>query len=141
MFSQPPQQRRCAQPQQTLEGSYCGTFGCEKITPDILHVPLDLTVRGDAARFARPCFNLTGTRVIGSELAFGNVEPDGKLHLTSEWYFRGVTLTGDYTGTLTPRGGTLSGTQTWRGPDGAGGSRQCTVALVETPKAPRVGGE
>jgi hypothetical protein len=96
--------RRCAQSQQTLEGSYCGTFGCEKITPDILHVPLDLTVRGDAARFARPCFNLTGTRVIGSELAFGNVEPDGKLHLTSEWYFRGVTLTGDYTGTLTPRG-------------------------------------
>jgi hypothetical protein len=128
---------------QTLEGSYRGTFVCEKIkvTPDILHVPLDLTVRGDAMQFARPRFNLAGTRVIGSELAFGNVEPDGKLHLTSEWYFGGVTLSGDYTGTLTPRGGTLTGTQTWRGPDGAGGSRQCTAALVEAPKAQRLGAE
>jgi hypothetical protein len=61
--------------------------------------------------------------------------------LTSEWCFRGVTLTGEYTGTITLRGGTLTGTQTWRGPDGAGGSRQCTVALVEAPKAPRVGAE
>jgi nitrous oxidase accessory protein NosD len=58
---------------QTLEGSYRGTFVCEKIkvTPDILYVPLDRTVRGDAVQFARPRFNLTGTRVIGSELAFG----------------------------------------------------------------------
>jgi hypothetical protein len=112
-------------------------FVCEKLkaAADILHVPLDLTVRGDSVQFARPRFNLDGTRVIGSELAFGNIETDGKVHLTSEWYFRGVTLTGDYSGTLTPGGGTLTGKQTWRGPEGASGSRHCTAALVAAPKA------
>lgn len=71
---------------ETVAGSFRGMFVCEKLkgAADILHVPLDLTVRGDSVQFARPRFNLDGTRVIGSELAFGNIETDGKVHLTSE---------------------------------------------------------
>jgi hypothetical protein len=122
---------------QTLEGTYRGMFVCEQIkgAPDILHVPLDLAVRGNNVQFARPRFNLLGTRVVGSELGFGTVDADGKLHVTSEWVFRGLNLSGDYSGTLTATGGALTGTQTWRGQEGIHGSRTCVAALVPAPKA------
>src|ERR1700676_669845 len=126
-----------ADPQAT-EGRYRGMIVCEKMadTPntDILHVPLDLIVRGGNVQFARPTFNPTVTRVTGSELGIGTIEPDGKLHLTSEWNFRGVGFQGDYSGTLTAAGGTISGTQTWHGPNGIDGSRSCHAALVPAPK-------
>jgi hypothetical protein len=102
---------------------------------DILHVPLDLAIRGSEVQFARPLFNLRGTRVVGSELGVGTTDPDGKVHLTSAWVFRGVAMKGDYSGTLTPAGGTLVGTQTWHGRDSIHGSRTCAAALVAAPKA------
>jgi hypothetical protein len=128
---------------QGLEGAYRGMFVCEQIrgSVDILHVPLDLAVRGSDVQFARPLFNLAGTRVVGSELGVGTVDGDGKLHLTSAWDSRGIAVKGDYSGTLTPTGGTLTGTQNWRGRDGIHGSRTCTGALVPAPKAQEAASE
>ncbi len=122
---------------QPLEATYRGMFVCEQFqgSPDILHVPLDLAVRGGNVQFARPLFNWNGTRVLGSELGSGTVDSDGKLHLTSEWDARGVTFQGNYNGTLTPTGGTVTGTQSWRGPEGKNGSRTCTAAFVTAPQA------
>jgi hypothetical protein len=123
--------------QQSIEGRYRGMIVCEKMpaTPDILHVPLDLVVRGGNVQFARPTFNLRGTRVTGSELDSGTVGVDGKLQLTSEWNFRSVDFQGEYLGTLTATGGTMTGTQTWHGPNGIAGNRHCQAALVPTPRA------
>lgn len=122
---------------QSLDGSYRGTFVCEQFkgSPDILRVPLDLTIRGNDVHFARPRFNVLGTRVVGSELASGTVDPDGKVHVTSDWIFRRVDMRGDYSGNLTATGGTLSGTQTWQGPNGINGGRKCVAALVPAPKS------
>jgi hypothetical protein len=112
--------------------AYRGTFVCEKApgSVDILHVPADLAIRGDQVQFARPLFNLRGTRVLGSEMAAGPIDADGSVHLTSTWDIRGITVHGDYAGTLTPNGGTLTGTQSWRGLDGQAHSRTCQAALV-----------
>jgi len=117
---------------QDLAGVYRGMFVCEKVpgAVDILHVPVDMKLRGDNIQFARPLFNLQGTRVLGSELGDGKIEPAGKVHLTSEWQFRGIEVHGDYSGMLTPAGGTLTGTQSWQGPDGEARSRTCQVAVV-----------
>jgi hypothetical protein len=121
---------------QILEGKFRGMYVCEKLptTRDILRAPLDLVVDSGSVLFVRPLFNLDGTRVVGSELGRGTIN-DGKMHLTSEWSYLGNIAQGDYSGTLTSAGGTLTGTQTWRGPDGAGSvSRTCTAALVPAPK-------
>lgn len=121
---------------QTPDRAYRGMLLCEKMraSPDILHVPLDLIVRGNDVQFARPIFNFNGQRVLGSELGIGTVDGGGKVHLTSSWYFRGVIYSGDYTGMLHGGGGTMSGTQSWAGPNG-GGSRTCTAALVLAPQS------
>ena len=121
---------------QALDGAYRGTIVCEKIkaAPGILRVPLDLAVRGGDVQFARPTFNLKGTRVTGSELGSGTIDADGKLHLTSSWVFGNIGFQGDYSDTLSASGGTFSGTQSWRGPDGMNGSRACNAALVPAPK-------
>ena len=121
---------------QALDGAYRGTIVCERIkaTPGILRVPLDLAVRGGNVQFARPTFNLKGTRVTGSELGSGTIDADGKLHLTSSWVFGNIGFQGDYSGTLSASGGTFSGRQSWRGPDGLDGSRACHAALVPAPK-------
>jgi hypothetical protein len=122
---------------QALEGKFRGMYVCEKLpmTLDILRAPLDLVIDGVGVQFARPLFNLDGTRVVGSELRRGTINGDGGLHLTSEWSYLGNTAQGDYSGTLTSTGGTLVGTQTWSGPDGAVPIRRtCTAALVPAPK-------
>ncbi len=43
---------------------------CEKmkVSPDILHVPFDLAVRGDVVQSARPIFDWSGRRIVGNEL-------------------------------------------------------------------------
>jgi hypothetical protein len=118
---------------QSLDGTFRGTYVCERLqtTRDILRVPLDLVIHGDAVQFSRPLLNLNGSRVRGSEMATGTIDADGRLHLRSRWTYLGNTADGEYTGTLTPRGGTLTGTQTWTGPgDGAPVVRTCTAALV-----------
>ncbi len=99
----------------------------------ILRAPLDLIIRGDTVQFARPLFNLGGTRVLGSELANGTIDGDGRVHLTSTWSYLGNIAEGEYDGILTAHGGTLTGTQTWRSPGPDAGppvSRPCTAALV-----------
>jgi len=122
---------------QALEGQFRGSYVCEKMpmTRDILRVPLDLAVRGNTVEFARPLFGLAGARVTGSELASGTIDADGKLHLKSQWTLLGNIAEGDYSGTLTPSGGTLTGTQIWRAPRGGDSiTRACTMALVPAPK-------
>jgi hypothetical protein len=110
-----------------------GMYVCEKLptTRDILLAPIDLVIKGDNVQFGRPLFNLNGTRVVGTEMAAGTINGDGQLHLTSEWNFLGNTANGDYSGSLTKTGGTMTGKQTWTGPGGATPVvRTCTVALV-----------
>ena len=121
---------------QTIEGKFRGAYVCEKLptTRDILRAPIDLVIKGQNVQFARPLFNLTGTRVVGTEMADGSINGDGQLHVTSEWSFLGNTAIGDYSGSLTKTGGTLTGRQTWTGPGGASPVvRSCTVALVPAP--------
>jgi hypothetical protein len=122
---------------QTVEGAFRGSYVCEKLptTPDVLRVPLDMVIRSNEVQFSRPLFNLNGTRVRGSEIALGTIDADSRLHLRSRWTYLNNTADGEYTGTLTPKGGTLTGTQTWTGP--AGGEpviRSCTAALVPAPR-------
>jgi hypothetical protein len=122
---------------QALEGKFRGMYVCEKLptTRDILRAPLDLVIDRGNVQFARPLFNLDGTRVVGSELGRGTINGDGDLHLTSEWSYLGITAQGDYSGTLKSTGGTLVGTQTWSSPEGTAPiSRTCTAALVPAPK-------
>lgn len=125
---------------QAVEGKFRGMYVCEKLptTRNILRAPLDLEVKGDSARFARPLFNLDGSRVVGNELASGTVDASGRLHLTSRWSYLGNTSNAEYNGTLTSTGGTLTGTQTWTGPGGGDPIRRtCTVAVVPaSAKAP-----
>lgn len=117
---------------QTVEGKFRGQYVCEKLptTRDILRVPIDLAVDGNKVEFARPLFNLKGNRVVGSELAAGTIDSNGQLHLTSHWSNVGNIADARYSGTLTPAGGTLTGTQTWSGPGANPVSRACTAALV-----------
>ncbi len=64
-------------------------------------------------------------------MADGTINADGQLHLTSEWSLLGNIANGDYSGSLTKTGGTLTGKQTWTGPQGGPPIvRTCTVALV-----------
>jgi hypothetical protein len=120
---------------QALEGKFRGTYVCEKLptTRDILRAPLDLVVHENIVQFARPLFNLDGTRVVGSELAAGNIDANGTAHLTSEWAFRGDTAEAEYNGTLTSAGGTLTGTQRWTRPGSGSLTRTCMAALVPAP--------
>jgi hypothetical protein len=101
---------------QSFDGTFRGSLVCEKApaAADMLSVPLDMNIRGNNVQFARPLFNLDGTRVIGSELGTGTIDPLGNLHLKSNWYRFGVTFDADYSGALTKTGGTFSGTQSWR---------------------------
>ena len=112
--------------------AFRGTMVCEQAfgAAGILRAPLDVVEHGGAVEFARPLFNLDGTRVLGSELGEGSIDADGKVHLTSSWPLGGVTMHGDYSGALGSDGGTLTGRQSWRGLDGETRSRVCQLALV-----------
>ena len=115
-----------------LDGTYRGMYVCEtpQTARDILHAPLDLTVHDGNVLFARPLFNFNATRVVGSEIASGTIDRDGKLHASSTWKNGGLAFRGEYSGTLTPGGGTFMGTQSWRGGQVGGGNRTCTAAVV-----------
>jgi hypothetical protein len=121
---------------QALEGKFRGQYVCEKLptTRGILRVPIDLAIDGNKVQFARPLFNLRGARVVGSEMATGTIDPDGQVRLTSQWNYLGNNADAQYSGTLTPTGGTLTGTQTWSGPGADAVSRNCTAALVPAPR-------
>ena len=119
------------------EQKFRGWYVCEQLpaTRNILLAPLDLVLRDGEAEFARPLFNLNGPRVVGSELAAGPVDADGSLHVESRWSLLGNSAAGEYRGRLTPSGGTLSGTQTWTGPQTGGQPviRTCFIAVVPAP--------
>lgn len=120
-------------PPQALEGKFRGGYVCAKLptTRGVLRAPLDLVIRDGKVQLARPLFNLDGTRFLGTELGSGGIDADGRLHVTSTWTYLGNTARGEYSGTLTPHGGTLTGTQTWQGPDGTGSlTRPCAAAVV-----------
>ncbi len=125
-----------AQDAQVTKGPFRGVMVCEKMpySPDILRVPLDLRIDDKAVQYARPIFNWNGARVLGSELGNGTLEADGKIRLAATWAIRGVDYRAEYNGTLTATGGTLSGTQSWRGGRGANGSRSCNIAVVPAPQ-------
>jgi hypothetical protein len=137
MFSANAQSTQASEPAHTqaqaLDGNFVGTLVCEQLpfAAGPLRAPLDLTIAGNKATFARPVFNLEGTRVLGSEVGTGTLEPDGKLHLVSSWVVNGGTAQGTYDGTLTARGGTLTGSQSWT-LGGEPRARQCFAALVKT---------
>jgi hypothetical protein len=116
----------------SFDGAYRGSYVCEKTqaTQGVLRVPIDLLISGTDARFGRPLFNLKGTRVTGTELASGTIDAAGKVHLASEYVVLGFAVNGAYDGTIGAHGGTLTGTQSWRWPDGNSGSRTCVAALV-----------
>jgi hypothetical protein len=126
---------------QSFDGTFRGSLVCEKApaAADMLSVPLDMNIRGNNVQFARPLFNLDGTRVIGSELGTGTIDPLGNLHLKSNWYRFGVTFDADYSGALTKTGGTFSGTQSWRDGKNNSGKRACTAALVLAPQVNQAG--
>jgi hypothetical protein len=126
---------------QSFDGTFRGSLVCEKMpaTADMLSAPLDMNIRGSNVQFARPLFNLDGTRVIGSQLGTGNIDPQGNLHLKSNWYRFGVTFDADYSGALTKTGGTFSGTQSWRDGKNNSGKRACTAALVLAPQVNQAG--
>lgn len=119
--------------EQAVKGPYRGAYVCQlKVgMPGMFRIPVDLVIRNGAVEFSRPLLNRNATRVVGNEMASGTIDADGKMHLTSTWYNGGAIFHADYTGMLTPSGGTFMGTQTWRGPLGRNGSRTCTAALVQ----------
>jgi hypothetical protein len=119
--------------EQAVKGPYRGSYVCQtKVgVPGIFRIPIDLVIRNGNVEFSRPLLNPTATRVVGNEMASGTIDADGKVHLTSTWYNGRAIFHAEYSGTLTPSGGTFMGTQTWHGPLGLSGSRTCAAALVQ----------
>ena len=127
-----------ALPARAFEASFHGSYTCEQMatTRDILRVPARLSVDGRAVRLTRPLLDLDGKQ-IGIEVARGSIDRAGALRLSSRWSLLGNVAHADYRGTLTPAGGTLTGTQTWVGRSGDPVVRGCTVALVRDAAAYR----
>jgi hypothetical protein len=122
------------------EASFRGTYFCDQMatTRDVLRVPVRLVIDGNSARFTRPLLDLDGNRIGTEEMARGSINGRGELRLRSRWSLFGNFAHGDYRGTLTPTGGTLTGTQTWTGRGGGDPVvRGCTVALVRDSAAYR----
>jgi hypothetical protein len=125
-----------AQDTQAVKGPFRGTMVCEKMpaSPDILRVPFDLKVDNSDVQYARPVFDWNGRRVLASELGNGTIDSGGKVHLAASWTIGGVDYRAEYDGTLTAKGGTRVGTQSWRGGRGDGSSRTCAIAVVPAPQ-------
>jgi hypothetical protein len=116
-----------------LDGAYRGMIVCEKLQTSqfMLRAPFDIMINGKTVVAARPIFNLKGTLVVGSEIATGTLGDDGTIKLASTWKAGGSSYQGNYGGTLTDKGGTLTGTQAWSMPEGQQ-TRNCTAAVVQT---------
>jgi hypothetical protein len=114
-----------------FDGTYRGTLVCDKlnITQFMLRAPFDVIITGKNAVAARPVFNLKGTFVVGSEIATGTVADDGTIKLSANWRAGGSSYQSSYSGVLTEKSGTLTGTQAWTMPEGQQ-TRNCTAALV-----------
>jgi hypothetical protein len=128
---------------QSFDGTFRGTLVCEKMpaTADMLSAALDVNIRESNVQFARPLFNLDGTRVVGSELGTGTIDAQGKLHLTSNWFRFGVTFEADYSGMMTKTSGTFCGTQSWRDGRNNSGKRNCIAAFLLAPQVQQTSGQ
>jgi hypothetical protein len=117
-----------------FDGTYRGMIVCEKLKTSqfMLRAPLDIIVNGKTAIAARPIFNLKGTLVVGSEIATGTVADDGTIKLNSNWK-AASKFQGSYSGVLTNKAATLTGTQAWTTSEGEQQIRACTAAVVHTP--------
>jgi hypothetical protein len=117
-----------------FDGTYRGMIVCEKLKTSqfMLRAPLDIIVNGKTAIAARPIFNLKGTLVVGSEIATGTVADDGTIKLNSNWEATSK-FQGSYSGVLTNKTATLTGTQAWTTSEGEQQTRACTAAVVHTP--------
>jgi hypothetical protein len=118
---------------ESFDGGYRGTIVCEKLTTTafMLRAPFDITIAGKNVIAARPIFNQRGTLVVGSEIATGTIGDDGKVELVSNWKNGPASYVGNYGGTLTGKGGTLTGAQVWTMPGGQQ-TRTCTLAVIQT---------
>jgi hypothetical protein len=116
-----------------FDGAYRGMLVCEKLqtTQFMLRAPFDIIITGKSVVAARPIFNQKGTLVVGSEIATGTVGDDGSIKLVSNWKSGGSSYQGSYGGTLSDKGGTLTGTQAWTMPEGQQ-TRNCTAAVIQT---------
>ncbi len=117
----------------TLDGAYRGMIVCEKIKNSkfMLQAPLDITVAGKTVTAARPIFNIPGNRVVASEIASGTLGDDGRVTLSSNWHGAASSFQGSYSGVITEKGGTLTGTQDWTMAEGKQ-LRACSVAVVQS---------
>ena len=113
------------------DGPYRGMIVCEKLKASqfILRAPLDITITGKTVIAVHPIFNRSGSLVVGSEIATGNLADDGSIKLNSSWKAGGASYQGNYDGVITDKGGTLTGTQVWTRPSGQE-TRACTVAVI-----------
>ena len=119
---------------ETFDGAYRGMIVCEKLhtSPFMLRAPFDIVITGKSVVAARPIFNRLGTLTVGSEIATGTIGDDGAIKLVSNWKGGNASYTGNYGGTLTGKGGTLTGTQAWTMAEGQQQSRTCTLAVIQT---------
>jgi hypothetical protein len=95
-----------------------------------VRAPPDIRVADPTAIAARPIFNRTGTLMVGSEIAVGSVSDDGRINLISSRKAGRSSYQSSYGGTLSAKGGMLTGTQAWTLPAGQQG-RTCTTAEVQ----------
>jgi hypothetical protein len=123
-------------PAQAMTGKFRGEYMCGAMpnVPGLLRTPIDVTVDGDKIQFARPLYNIEGSRVVGTELASGDIAADGRVKLQSQWAWHGATANARYGGALTELGGTLVGDQVWSRDDHSE-TRTCVAAVVPVPKA------
>jgi len=113
------------------DGAYHGMIVCERLQNSkfMLIAPLDITIAGKTVTAARPIFNLPATRVVATEIATGTIADDGTIYFLSNWHGGGSSFQGNYKGTITEKGGTLTGTQDWTTAEGKQ-TRACSVAVV-----------
>jgi len=118
---------------ESYDGAYRGMIVCEKLQTSqfMLRAPFDIMITDKSVIAARPIFNRAGTLVVGSEIATGSIGDDGTIKLSSTWVGNGSRSQGNYSGTLSGKTGTLTGTQAWTMPEGQQ-TRSCTAAVVQT---------
>jgi len=116
-----------------LDGAYRGMIVCEKMKNSkfMLQAPVDITIAGKTVTAARPIFNISGNRVVASEIATGMLGDDGSVTLKSNWQGGGSSFQGSYSGVITEKSGTLTGTQERTTADGKQ-LRACSVAVAQS---------
>jgi hypothetical protein len=127
-----------AQPQ-SFDRAYKGSMECDQIptSAGILRTTLTMTVRNGRVIASAPVFDIDGLHLITSAVAAGTLDAGGVFHLGYTISTRDAEFHGNYSGTLTATGGTLTGTQVWtQATGGESVTRTCTgiVFEVEPPK-------